>query len=86
MIIVVGSGDQSGVCIIYALAVMTFLHLLHLVPPVETSSQPKRVGKKNKQGWKGWVAVDTVPEAGRAFWAEVVPGKRQRLTKKCLDS
>ena len=56
-------------------------HVLQLVPPVEKSSQPKHVGKKNKQGWKGWVAVDKVPKASRAFWAEVVPGKRQRLTK-----
>ena len=60
-------------------------HVLQLVPPMEKSSQPKRVGKKNEQGWKGWVAVDKVPEAGRAFWAEVVPSKRQGLTKKCLD-
>ena len=48
-------------------------HVLQLVPPVEKSSQPKCVGKKNKQWWKGWVAVDKVPEAGRAFWTEVVP-------------
>ena len=56
-------------------------HVPQLVPPMEKSSQPKCVGKKNKQGWKGWVAVGKAPEGGRAFWAEVVPGKRQRLTK-----